>query len=43
MNDHRWISTYLDAAAAEQGATTNTQMAYGRDLLDFAAYLAPKA
>jgi integrase/recombinase XerD len=43
MNDHRWISTYLDAAAAEQGAATNTQLAYGRDLLDFAAYLAPKA
>jgi len=43
MNDHRWISTYLDAAAAEQGASTNPQLAYGRDLLDFAAYLAPKA
>lgn len=35
----RWISTFLDAQAAEQGATTNTQLAYGRDLKDFAAWL----
>ncbi|MFT4150427.1 MAG: site-specific tyrosine recombinase XerD [Paracoccaceae bacterium] len=35
----RWISTFLDARAAEQGAARNTQLAYGRDLLDFAGWL----
>ncbi len=35
-----WISTFLDAAAAENGAARNTQLAYGRDLVDFAAWLA---
>jgi integrase/recombinase XerD len=35
----RWISTLLDARAAELGATRNTQLAYGRDLLDFAEWL----
>ena len=28
----RWISTFLDARAAELGAARNTQLAYGRDL-----------
>lgn len=36
----RWISTFLDARSAEAGAARNTQLAYGRDLLDFAAWLA---
>ncbi len=36
----RWISTFLDAQAAENGAARNTQLAYGRDLMDFAAWLA---
>jgi integrase/recombinase XerD len=34
-----WISTFLQAAAAELGAARNTQLAYGRDLLDFAGWL----
>lgn len=36
----RWISTFLDAAAAERDAARNTQLAYGRDLLDFNDWLA---
>ncbi len=40
MSDHRWISAFLEAAAAEQGAATNTQLAYGRDLRDFSDWLA---
>lgn len=36
----RWISTFLDARAAELGTARNTQLAYGRDLLDFADWLA---
>lgn len=35
----QWISTFLDAQAAELGAATNTQLAYGRDLKDFADWL----
>ena len=35
----RWISTFLDARSAELGATRNTQLAYGRDLVDFADWL----
>jgi len=35
-----WISAFLEAAAAELGAATNTQLAYGRDLKDFDAWLA---
>ena len=35
----RWISTFLDARAAELGAARNTQLAYGRDLVDFAVWL----
>jgi integrase/recombinase XerD len=37
---HRWISTFLDAQAAELGAARNTLLAYGRDLKDFAGWLA---
>lgn len=37
---NRWISAFLDATAAEHGAARNTQQAYGRDLMDFAAWLA---
>jgi integrase/recombinase XerD len=35
----RWISTFLDARMADLGAARNTQLAYGRDLLDFADWL----
>jgi integrase/recombinase XerD len=34
-----WISSFLEARAAELGAARNTQLAYGRDLLDFADWL----
>ena len=38
--DHTgWISAFLEAQAAELGAASNTQLAYGRDLKDFAAWL----
>jgi integrase/recombinase XerD len=36
----RWISTFLDAIAAELDAARNTRLAYGRDLKDFAGWLA---
>lgn len=36
----RWISAFLDAAAAEHDAARNTRLAYGRDLKDFAGWLA---
>ena len=36
----RWISTMLEAQAAEQGSARNTLLAYGRDLKDFAGWLA---
>ncbi len=42
-DSQRWISTFLQAHAAEQGAARNTQMAYGRDLLAFARFLAPRS
>ena len=35
-----WISTFLEAQAAELGAATNTQLAYGRDLKNFDSFLA---
>lgn len=35
----RWISTFLDAQAAERDAARNTRLAYGRDLIDFAGWL----
>ena len=34
-----WISTFLDAQAAEIGAAQNTLLAYGRDLKDYAGWL----
>jgi integrase/recombinase XerD len=34
-----WISTFLEAHAAELDAARNTQLAYGRDLKDFADFL----
>jgi len=33
-SEPQWISTFLDAQAAENGAARNTQLAYGRDLKD---------
>lgn len=36
----RWISTFLQAIAAEADAARNTQLAYGRDLKDFADWAA---
>lgn len=41
-DSQRWISTFLQAHAAEHNAARNTQEAYGRDLLAFAAFLAPR-
>ncbi len=41
-SEPQWISTFLDAQAAENGAARNTQLAYGRDLKDFMAWLARK-
>ncbi|MFP4273906.1 MAG: site-specific integrase, partial [Paracoccaceae bacterium] len=35
----RWISTFLEAQAAEGGAARNTLLGYGRDLKDFAQWL----
>lgn len=35
----QWISIFLDAQASELAAAQNTLLAYGRDLLDFYAYL----
>lgn len=41
--DHaRWISAFLDAQAAELGASENTRLAYGRDLKAFTEYLERK-
>jgi integrase/recombinase XerD len=37
--DQRWISAWLDALAAETGAARNTQLSYGRDALDFLAWV----
>lgn len=39
----RWISAFLEAQAAERDAARNTRLAYGRDLLDFAGWLARHA
>ncbi|MGB7269792.1 MAG: tyrosine recombinase [Albidovulum sp.] len=36
----RWISAFLEASAADLNAARNTLLAYGRDLKDFAAWLA---
>ncbi len=35
----RWISTFLEAQAAELNAARNTLLAYGRDLKDAAGWL----
>lgn len=40
--DSLWISTFLDAAAAERDAARNTRLAYGRDLTDAMGWLARK-
>ena len=39
-SDSGWVSTFLEAQAAELGAATNTLLAYGRDLTDFVDWLA---
>ena len=38
-----WIQSFLEAQAAELDAATNTQLAYARDLKDFADWLARRA
>lgn len=38
-SDALWISTFLDAQAAERSAAVNTRLAYGRDLLDFSRWV----
>jgi len=38
-----WIQAFLEAQAAELDAATNTQLAYGRDLLKFVEWLQPKS
>ncbi|ATX66584.1 site-specific tyrosine recombinase XerD [Roseinatronobacter bogoriensis] len=38
----RWISTFLEAHAAEQGSARNTQLAYARDLRDFGEWCASR-
>ena len=38
MSNHKWISTFLEAQAAELGASNNTQLAYARDLKGFAEW-----
>lgn len=40
MTSDRWISAFLEAQAAELGSARNTLLAYGRDLKDFAGWLA---
>ena len=40
QSDERLVALYLDMLAAERGAESNTLAAYGRDLSDFAAFLA---
>jgi integrase/recombinase XerD len=35
----RWVQVFLEAQAAELDAATNTQLAYARDLQDFAGWL----
>jgi integrase/recombinase XerD len=41
-DSRRWISAFLEARAAEAGQARNTLLAYGRDLADFAGWLAGK-
>lgn len=40
MKPEQWISTFLDAQAAELNAAQNTLLAYGRDLLSFSEWCA---
>lgn len=42
-DDHRWISAFLEAQAAELDAARNTRLAYGRDLKDYADWLAHRS
>lgn len=41
-DDFRWIQSFVEAQAAELDAATNTQLAYARDLKDFAEWLGRK-
>ncbi|GAA6181952.1 site-specific tyrosine recombinase XerD [Shimia sp. NS0008-38b] len=43
MHPRHWISTFLDAQAAELGASPNTQAAYARDLRDFGGWAERKS
>lgn len=43
MSDLHWISAFLEAQAAELGASDNTQLAYARDLKDFAGWIAARS
>ncbi len=38
-----WVQSFIEAQAAELDAATNTQLAYARDLTDFAGWLSPKS
>lgn len=38
----RWISAFSEAQMAERGASENTRLSYGRDLIDFGDWLARK-
>lgn len=42
MTGVNWISAFLEAQSAEQGAAQNTLLAYGRDLKDFVGWLENK-
>lgn len=42
ISDHRAISAFLDAQAADAGAARNTLLAYGRDLRDLSDWLVGK-
>ena len=42
LSDHRLISQFLEAHAAEVGASENTALGYGRDLMKFSEYLEAK-
>ncbi len=42
MSDSDRISTFLEAQAAELGASDNTRLAYGRDLMDFVGHIAAR-
>jgi len=43
MPAYQWISTFLEAQSAELGAADNTQLAYARDLKDFAEWVESQA